>query len=204
MKVKPFLHDVVDVEKDKGEPWIIGHREVEDSPDKKAKPADGKFGVQPPAKTKPKGKESKKKKVSISLILRRCPSEVHQEMGNLYRSTRVVKDTFGNEREEHYFEPENFEEFQNEKARWMWKDTKNFVVEIDDEPKTLELYNTTRKDGEPPFKGGETILLDGHWTDELRKHFVVRYKWIRIEIIKANLKYESADAHKEDILLGNL
>lgn len=205
MELESFLKDVVDVEKDPGEPWLIGFRKrVKPKTAAKKTPS----GIKGPAKSaKSKEKKDDDDKVGIYLRLRRCPSDVVRDMGNLYRSEREKKDAFGNSIQDFYFTPENFEAFLNEKARWMFLNTENFFIEIDEDEETVAMYNRAFfPTGVPAGKGikpGAKLQLDGHWNDELRAHYINRYKWIRNEIMKANVKYEAVESVKDEFLRGN-
>jgi hypothetical protein len=206
MELEPFLKDVVDVQKDHGEPWLIGYRKRVPSKAEQKKRS-GPKGIKGPAKPPRKKEDDDKDKVGIFLRLRRCPTDVNRTMGNMYRSEREKTDAFGNKVQDFYYTPDNFEAFLSEKARWMFLDTENFVVEIDDDPETIAMYNRAvypegPQDGKG-IKAGAKILLDGKWNDELRSHFINRYKWLRNEIMKANVEYENIQSVKDEFLRGN-
>ncbi len=199
MELESFLKDIVNVEKDHGEPWLLGYRKRIKPKTEAKKTSSGVKG--------PKKKKDDDPKVGIYLRLRRCPADVNREMGNMYRSEREKKDAFGNTVQDFYFTPENFEAFLNEKTRWMFLDTENFFVEIDEDEETVAMYNRAFfPTGVPAGKGIKPkakLQLDGHWNDELRTHYINRYKWIRNEILKANQKYEDVESVKDEFLRGN-
>lgn len=198
--IEPFIHDVVDPTKDKGERWKIGTRPV--GSDKKETDTSAEaLGVKAPRRKKASTKR-KQKRLTIYLRLRRCPQDVHKAIGKNYQSEREKKDGST----ELYFEPEDFEDFMSHKAQWMWLDTENFVAEIDEEPKTVAMYNRAFSDDpeNPKLKGGERLIMDGHWTDELKEHYIKRYKWCKIEIMKASYKYEQSESYEDGVLQGNL
>jgi hypothetical protein len=179
IKVEPFLRDAVDHVRDKGEPWRIGWRES------RLKPKDGK----------------KPERIPVNLWIRRVPKEVNNDIGKAYRSERILKDNFGNEKPEYYFEPERLDAMIEHKAMWMWVDVENFVVEILDED-AARLYEKAMGNGKP-LKVGDMVQLDGHLTDEVKDHLMQRFPFIRTEIMACNRQYESSDAHREEYLRKN-
>lgn len=212
-EIEPFILDVVDPDKDKGEQWLIGLRAIKKP---KAESTDLPAGLKGPSKTaediaadalkKAKGEdgedaaEPEVEKVPVYFILRRMPADMSNKLAKAYRDERQVKDLIGNERTEYYFKPEKEQALKEEKARWMLRGSENFVIGIDDDA-AAEMYSEALG---REVKVGENILLDGHWNDRVRDHYVKRYGWVLTTIMQADRQYNSTLAQRDERLQGNL
>lgn len=198
-ELEPFLLDVVNPEKDPGEKWLIGLRT------KKAKPEERTADdVAKDALAKAAGKSEEPppepEKIPVYFILRRMPNDMSNRLAQSYRDEREIQDIVGNKRTEYYFKPEKEQALKEEKALWMLRDSENLVVGVTDE-EGAALY--THALGRT-VNVGETILVDGHWNDELRSHYIRRYEWVLTTIMMADRQYRSVQAQKDERLQGNL
>lgn len=198
--MEPMFRDVVDYDKDPGEPWPIGKRRS--LVKKKAKEQKAKHLKA--AKVEPK--EDEEDWIVVYLMLRRMPQEVIQELRDLYISSRDVKDAFGNVRSEEYWENHKMNQMATEKYLWMWIDTKNFWVEVGDE-KAVALYKTAwtaRGDKAPDtLQVGSMYCVDGNLTDDIKRHLLTRFSVIPQQCALAAQKYDELEKVHEDKLRKN-
>ena len=197
-KVDAFFRDVVDHEKDPGDKWKMGHRLSEV---RKRRPKGSKSLKVDQSKLTDKDRE----KIEVGLVLRRMPFEINQELREMWVSTREVKDGFGNVRTEEYWENNKLNLFIFEKCLWMWLDTYNLWVEAGDE-EAVKMYQKGYADngGAPPsIKTGETICVDGHLNEEIRRHLMDRFSSIKTKIIEASGEYDRAEKETEASLRKN-
>jgi hypothetical protein len=193
-----MFRDVVDYDKDPGEPWPIGKRRS--SMKKLAKTQGVKHlkAVQVDAKDE--------EYIIVYLILRRMPQEVQQELRDLFISKREIKDKFGNVRSEEYWEPEKINTMATEKWLWMWLDTKNFWVEVGDDS-AAEMYRkayTTNGHKAPDTLKAETMhCVDGHINDTVKRHLLGRFSEIPQQIAAAAQKYDEVEKVHEESLRKN-
>lgn len=197
-KIDSFFRDVVDHDKDPGDKWKMGNRLSEV---RKRRPKGSKSVKLDTSKLTDKEREE----VEVGLVLRRMPFEVNQELRELFISKRQVKDGFGNVRSEEYWENDNLNRFIFEKCMWMWLGTYNMWVEAGDEDAVKMYQKGYAESGAnlPQIKPGDDIRLDGHLTEEIKRHLLDRFTAIKTKCIEASGEYEQAEKDNESRLRKN-
>jgi hypothetical protein len=194
-KVEAFFRDVVDVEKDPGDRWVIGKRLSEV---RKRRPKGSKsLDIDIP--------EKDREQVEVALILRRIPYEIAREYREIWVSHREVKDAFGNARDEEYWETERLNQMIHRKCLWMWLDTENLWVEVGDE-EAANMYIKGHIDAgktAPAIKPGDTICIDGILNDEIKLHLLDRFNALKSKIVEAEAEYSAAEQKAESRLRKN-
>lgn len=183
--IEPFLLDYGDPGHDKGERWPIGKRKSV---------AEGKpiEGVNLPKKSEPQ-------EIEVCLIVRRMPQDIHREMEEHYARYRDVKDMFGNTRPERYFKIEDQRAFLHAKHLWVWADTENLVLGVQDGDAAALYSAAFSKD----VKVGQYVRIDGHLTQPVKEHLLNRYAVFRENLTEAINYLESKASQERKDLLGN-
>lgn len=197
-KVEPFVFDVFDEDKDPGDRIVIGKRRS------LMKKLAKEQGVKDPKEAKiPKDDEDL---VEVAMFVRRMPNERQNELNSMYKSKRVIKDAFKNERTEEYWEGDSIDKVGTEKAVWMLVNFENFVVEIGDQ-EAVEMYKRGFEGADKPVptdcKVGGWVFLDGILTEEIKRHLINRFSGLRNRILTEAGKHQALEREEEERLRKN-
>jgi hypothetical protein len=180
-QIQSIFRDVVDVDADPGERWVM-----------QKVPVTSKTG-------------EVLDEVEVALILRRMPREVTKEFEALYMTKRDMKDNFGNKRVTHEWELPKLDQFGTGRALWMWIDSENMLMEIGDEAAAILIGDAVEEKGEarPTLKVGDSFKIDGYLTEALKAHYISRFPALKKFILECAQAYDEMEDKYEDRLRKN-